>query len=223
MLDKARWYIRRSVFRTYRYLKHPRRLKASPAMRWFARHFLDKRVWRPCQATFAGGWAVGFFVSAQIIPGQLPLGIILAAIFRVNIPTVIVVSWLSNPVTFAPIAYAERVFGDWLLPYLGETVGRLLEAMTIQVIHFVEWLNTMLPSWGRIPMAEKGVRFAQSMFLGGILGGILAAPVGYALGWLSWTGVAKLLRLPLTKRLHLKRHLVPRPAPPPDSDEPPVK
>jgi uncharacterized protein (DUF2062 family) len=219
MLDKTRWYIRRAVFRTYRYLKHPRRLKASPLMRWFARHFLDKRVWRPCQATFAGGWAVGFFVCAQIMPGQLPLGIILAAIFRVNIPTVIVVAWLSNPVTFAPIAYAEKVFGDWLLPYLGETVGHLVEGMTLKIIQFVDGLNTALPSWGRIPMAEKGARFVQSMLLGGLIGGILAAPIGYALGWMSWTGVAKLLRLPLTKRLHLKRQPVPE-TPPASGDTP---
>ena len=201
MLDKTRWYIRRAVFRTYRYLKHPRRLKSSPAMRWFARHFLDKRVWRPCQATFAGGWAVGFFVCAQIMPGQLPLGIILAAIFRVNIPTVVVVAWLSNPVTFAPIGLAEKAFGDWLLGIFGDPLNDTFQRIAN-------------------PDVEKGVRFAQSMFLGGIVGGILSTPIGYALGWLSWTGVAKLLRIPLTKRLHFKRQSHPQDAPPPSQDSP---
>lgn len=194
MLDKTRWYIRRAVFRTYRYLKHPRRLKTSPVMRWFALHFLDKRVWRPCQATFAGGCAVGVFICAQLIPGQIPLGILLAAIFRVNIPTAIVLSWISNPFTFAPIGLAEKVFGDWLLGVFGDPLDLVL---------------------GRIenPDVEKGVRFAQSMYLGGIVSGILASPVGYALGWVSWNAVAKLLRIPLTRRLHLRR----RPSPPGDS------
>jgi hypothetical protein len=94
-----------------------------------------------------------------------------------------------------------------------------VEGMTLKIIQFVDWLNTALPSWGRIPMAEKGARFVQSMLLGGLIGGILVAPIGYALGWMSWTGVAKLLRLPLTKRLHLKRQ--PVPDTPPTSGETP--
>lgn len=201
MLDKARWHIRKAVFSTYRYLKHPRRLKSSAVMRWFAHHFLDNRVWRPCQATFAGGWAVGFFVCAQIMPGQLPLGVILAAIFRVNIPTVVVVAWLSNPVTFAPIGLAEKAFGDWLLGLFGDPLSDTLSRISNSDV-------------------EKGVRFAQSMFLGGIVGGLLSAPVGYALGWFSWTGIAKLLRIPLTRRLHLRRQSPTPGTPPPEQDFP---
>ena len=201
MLEKTRWYLRRAVFRSYRFFKHPRRLKNSAVMRWFARHFLDKRVWRPCQSTFAGGAAIGFFVSAQLIPGQMLIGTILAALFRVNIPTVIILSWISNPLTFAPIGLAEKAFGDWLLTFFGDP------------------LNGAIHRIGNEEVA-KGVRFAQSMYLGGMVGGILATPIGYALGWVSWTGVAKLLRLPLTKRLRLKRR---PPAPPPSAgDDTPV-
>jgi uncharacterized protein len=204
MLEKTRWYIRRAVFRTYRYLKHPRRLKTSPIMRWFALHFLDQHVWRPCQATFAGGCAVGFFICAQLIPGQIPLGILLAAIFRVNIPTAIVLSWISNPFTFAPIGLAEKAFGDWLLAFFGDP------------------LNGAIHRIGNEDVA-KGVRFAQSMYLGGMVGGLLAVPLGYALGWVSWTGVAKLFRLPLTKRLRLKRRPHPVPQPPTQADDTPIK
>ncbi len=191
MLEKTRWHLRRAVFRTYRYFKHPRRLKTNRAMRWFARHFLDKHVWRPCQGTFAGGAAIGVFVSAQLIPGQIALGVILAALFRVNIPTVIILSWLSNPVTFAPIGLVEKQFGDWLLVLFGDPAGALIE---------------------RIQNADvaRGVRFAQSMYLGGLIGGLLAMPVAYALAWFSWTGVARLLRLPLHRRRHSPRAVTPR-------------
>lgn len=194
MLEKTRWYLRRAVFRTYRYFKHPRRLKTSPVMRWFARHFLDKHVWRPSQSTFAGGAAIGVFVSAQLIPGQMLIGIILAAIFRANIPTVIILSWLSNPVTFAPIGFAEKQFGDWLLGLLGDPMGPMIE---------------------RIKSSEvaKGVRFAQSMYIGGLVGGLLAAPLGYALGWIGWTAVARLLRLPIRIPLPA-RLLYKKPVPP---------
>jgi uncharacterized protein len=195
MLEKTRWYLRRAVFRTYRYLKHPLRLKTNAVMRWFAHHFLDKRVWRPCQATFASGAAIGFFVSAQLIPGQMPLGIILAAIFRANIPTVIILSWISNPVTFAPIGLVEKQFGDWLLGALGDPMSPLIERI-------------------KSPDVAKGVRFAQSMYVGGLVGGLISAPIGYALGWVGWTAVARLLRLPL--RIPLPRRLIPKkPTPPP--------
>ncbi len=200
MLEKTRWYLRRAVFRIYRYFKHPRRLKASAAMRWFARHFLDKRVWRPCQATFAGGAAIGVFMAAQLIPGQMLLGAILAAIFRVNIPTVIILTWISNPVTFAPIGFAEKQFGDWLLEVVGNPIGLLIE---------------------RIQNADvaRGVRFAQSMYFGGFIGGLLAAPAAYALAWVSWAGIARLLRIhPLQRRLHRAAKSDASP-----SEEPPVK
>lgn len=184
MLDRTRWYIRKTVFRTYRYFKHPRRLKTNAVMRWFARHFLDKRVWRPCQQTFAGGCAIGFFVSAQLIPGQTPLGIILAAIFRVNIPTVVILTWISNPVTFAPIGLAEKAFGDWAVAFVGDPFEQVIDRI-------------------KNPDLASGVRFAQSMYFGGILLGLLSSVVGYALGWISWTGVARLLHLPQHRRLHL--------------------
>ena len=186
MLEKTRWYLRRALFRSYRYFKHPRRLKTNRLMRWFARHFLDKTVWRPCQATFAGGAAIGVLMSAQLIPGQMPLAVILAALFRVNIPTAVALTWLSNPVTFAPIGYVEKQFGEWLLAVLGNPVGPLIERI-------------------QDPELERGVRFAQAMYLGGLIGGLVAVPLSYGLAWVSWSGVARLLRLPLHKRLILKR------------------
>ena len=201
MLDRTRWYIRKAVFRTYRYFKHPRRLKTNPVMRWFARHFLDKRVWRPCQQTFAGGCAIGFFVSAQLIPGQIPLGVILAAIFRVNIPTVIILSWISNPVTFAPIGLAEKAFGDWVLAFVGDPFEHMIDRIKNQDI-------------------ASGVRFAQSMYFGGILLGLLSSVVGYTLGWISWSAVARLLHLPLHRRLHFRAGQAKTQAEPPSGDSP---
>jgi uncharacterized protein (DUF2062 family) len=192
MLNRARYWIRKSVFKTYRWLKHPRRLKSSPALRWFARHFLDKDVWRPCQRSFAAGVAIGVFASAQLLPGQSLIGVVLAAIFRANIPTVVLVTWISNPVTFAPIGIVEKQFGDWLLATFGGTDYSDLGGV-------------------RNPDVKRGIRFAQSMYLGGLIGGLLATPIAYALAWFSWTAVARLLRIPLRLPVHLPVHLRRRP------------
>ncbi len=181
MLEKTRWYLRKWFFYSYRYLKHPRRLKNSPLLRWFARYFLDKHVWRPTQSTFAGGMAIGTFITIQLIPGQLPLGVLVAAIFRVNIPTVVVLCWLSNPFTFVPIGMAEKQFGDWLLSQFDNPTDFLLERI-------------------RNPEIAKGARIAQSMYLGGIVGGLLLMPIIYLVSWFSWSGVARLLRIPKKSR-----------------------
>ena len=71
-------HYRRIVLRLYRRFRHPRILKNNRFMRWFARHFLDKTVWKPTRHTFAGGLAVGLFVMMLVIPGQMPLAVLLA-------------------------------------------------------------------------------------------------------------------------------------------------
>ena len=119
MVDFVNGYFRRSIFKAYRFLKHPRKLKQSPTMRWFARHFLDKHVWKPTQHTFAGGMAVGLFVTVQLLPIQMPTAAILAAVFRVNIPIALILCWASNPATLAPIAWVENMLGTWLMHHHG--------------------------------------------------------------------------------------------------------
>ena len=109
MLTLARGWFRRSVFKTIRFLKHPRKLRQSHSRRWFARHFLDKRVWKPTQHMLAGGMAVGMFITLQLLPIQMPTAVILAALFRVNIPIALALCWVSNPVTvpFMAVSYTH--------------------------------------------------------------------------------------------------------------------
>lgn len=171
MVDLAKGYFRRSVFKTYRFLKHPRKLKASPTMRWFARHFLDKRVWKPTQHTFAGGMAVGMFVTVQLLPIQMPTAAILAAVFRVNIPIAIALCWLSNPATLVPIGALENWIGTWLMQRFGDPTAA---AATI-----IEGHETL----------SRGIQFAKAMFLGGVFFGGALAPVSYVLSYVIWGAV----------------------------------
>lgn len=170
MIALAKGIFRRTVFKTYRFLKHPRKLKQSPTMRWFARHFLDKHVWRPTQHTFAGGMAVGLFVTVQLLPIQMPTAAILAAIFRVNIPIALVMCWASNPATLAPIAWVENWVGTWLMHHFGDPA--VLEA-TAAIAQEPEAL-------------AKGIAFAKAMFLGGVFVGGALSPLGYIVTYITW-------------------------------------
>jgi len=174
MVEFAKGYFRRSVFKTYRFLKHPRKLKASPLMRWFARHFLDKRVWKPTQHTFSGGMAVGTFVTLQLLPIQMPSAAILAAVFRVNIPIAIAMCWVSNPVTLAALVPLEYHVGKWALAFLTEVP------------------STPFPD--KFPMDVAGMwlalkEHAPVMLFGGVVLGAILAPISYVLSYVIWGAI----------------------------------
>jgi uncharacterized protein (DUF2062 family) len=174
MVEFAKGYFRRSLFRTYRFLKHPRKLKKSPIMRWFARHFLDKRVWRPTQHTLAGGMAVGMFVTMQLLPIQMATAVVLAAIFRVNIPVAVALSWVSNPLTVPFLAVMEYKVGRWLLALYARVPSTPFPK------HLPESLADM---W--LALREH----APVMLIGGLVLGALVAPVSYAISYLTWSGI----------------------------------
>jgi uncharacterized protein (DUF2062 family) len=171
MVTFVRGWFRRSVFKTIRFLKHPRKLRKSPAMRWFARHFLDKRVWKPTQHTFSGGVAVGMFITVQLLPIQMPAATILSAIFRVNIPIAIALCWLSNPFTLVFIAWLEYVIGKWFLAFY----------TTVPTTPFPTHLpDSMVDAW--IVLKEH----APVVLIGGIILGAIVAPISYLTSWGCW-------------------------------------
>ena len=189
MLDVARGYFRKTIFKTYRYFKHPRRLKKNALLRWFSLHFLDKHVWRPTQHTFAGGLAVGFFVMMQLVPGQMFFAVILAALLRVNIPIAIVACWITNPVTMVPAAIAQIALGNWLLEMMGHTTVPAPDFDSAdKFVRFLwHWLidggtTRSVPPFG----IETSLSWLKAMLLGGAAGGILLAGAGYICAFGLW-------------------------------------
>ncbi|MEZ0389199.1 MAG: DUF2062 domain-containing protein [Verrucomicrobium sp.] len=147
-------------------------------MAWFALHFLDKKVWKPTRHTFAGGLAIGLFVNMLIIPGQMPLAAILAALFRVNIPIAIVACWISNPVTMPPIAWWEIEFGNWLCHTLGVSSPppldwKDLKALMANATGFGNFFAQLKP-------------WAASLYIGGSVAGVVLGLSGYALAFALW-------------------------------------
>jgi uncharacterized protein (DUF2062 family) len=171
MLDYVRGYFRRTVFKTIRFLKHPRKLKHSGLMRWFALHFLNKRVWKPTQHTFSGGMAIGTFITLQLLPIQMPSATILAAIFRVNIPIALVMCWLSNPVTMAALVPLEYQVGKWVLAWLTEVPS-------------TPFPTELPPDVAGMWLALK--EHAPVMLFGGVILGGLLAPLSYVASYFSW-------------------------------------
>lgn len=66
--------------------------------------------------TLARGVAVGLFIGLTPTVGVQTLLILGAAVvLRANFPAAFIVSWINNPLTFAPIYLGFYQLGDWLL------------------------------------------------------------------------------------------------------------
>lgn len=188
MLELARGYFRKTVFKTYRLFKHPRRLKQNRFLRWFSRHFLDKTVWKPTQHTLAGGMAVGFFVMMQLVPGQMFFATVLAAVLRVNIPVAIAACWITNPVTMVPAAIAQIALGNWILALFGHQTAPVPDFDSAQ--RFMSFVWHWLTGGGSVTEAPFGTAtvfsWIKSMLLGGGVGGVAMAALAYVVSWLLW-------------------------------------
>lgn len=194
MLDLALGYFRKSVFKTYRYLKHPRRLKKNAILRWFSLHFLDKRVWKPTQHTFAGGLAVGMLVMMQLVPGQMFFAVVLAAILRVNIPIAIMACWITNPVTMVPAAILQIGLGNWVMSLFGHSTlpAPDFEAAQQFVSFLWDWLSHGGAAVSEPPFGvQTSLAWIKAMLIGGGIGGLLLAGLSYMASYSVWGYVSR--------------------------------
>jgi hypothetical protein len=194
MIKLAQGFFRKSVFKTYRWFKHPRRLKKSALMRWFARHFLSKQVWKPTQHTLAGGLAIGMCIMIQMSPGQMLVAAVLAALFRVNIPIAVMACWISNPFTFVPFLWLQKVTGELAMPWLPEIMQNGIHSFADMLVRNIEQLPAFVRDEISDDFARKGVDFVAEVYLGGAMIGILLIPISYVLAWGIWEYFARVAR-----------------------------
>jgi uncharacterized protein len=191
MIEAAQRYFRRVVFKTYRMFKHPRVLKRSKFRAWFARHFLDKVVWKPTQHTLAGGLAIGMLVMIQLMPGQMPVAAILAALLRVNIPIAVIACWISNPITFVGLVPAQMYVGEWFMPRLPSFVGHGMHAFANWVIELFHYLPKFIQNWVGDDMVRDGAEVMANVYLGGLIIGPILALISYPLAYGLWEYFAR--------------------------------
>lgn len=150
-------------------------------MRWFATHFLSKDVWRPTRHSLAGGAAVGLWITSILIPGQMPMAVILCGLLRLNIPIAVLMCWLSNPFTFGPIAWWEISLGNWIIQWLN-----LGETMPLGWSQLTSIVRESEDIWAFFNEVRP---WATSLYLGGVVGGFLAGLALYVLMFGLWDAV----------------------------------
>ena len=63
----------------------------------------------------AGAVWVGLFIALLPLPGQTLIAVVAALLLRVNVPIAALMTWVTNPVTMAPLFYWEYTLGRLIL------------------------------------------------------------------------------------------------------------
>ena len=87
--------------------------------RWYLRPVQallhDPALWTTHRRSVCKAFAAGVFIAFLPIPGHVLLAVVVAIYWRINIGVAAATTFLSNPLTFAPIVLAEYQIGRWLI------------------------------------------------------------------------------------------------------------
>lgn len=150
------------VRRAYRAMRHPS-LRHRPWWKALTRTIFERRLWKPCRDTVAGGLSIGLFFGMMPIPFQSVIAAVIAARAKMNIPFAIVSTWITNPLTVVPIWLFQESFGSWLRHSLGFPMPNFLEK-----VHF------------NVPITDADMN-AASFILGFMITGIIGALIAFPL------------------------------------------
>jgi hypothetical protein len=128
----------RKFFR--KYLPSHAAISANPYVARFGSWLKHHNLWHLHRRSIAGGVAVGMF--AGLIPGSNPVqfsaAVLLAIVFRVNLPIAAIVTLYSNPFTIVPLYYLAYKLGQFALLESGGTLPPL--AFDLEGKGVSEWL-----------------------------------------------------------------------------------
>ena len=141
-----------------KYLPSPERIKANKSLAFLGTVLADPNLWHINRHSLAGAAFIGVFSAFLPIPAQMMLAAVLAVRFKCNLPLSVLLVWITNPLTIAPVFYFTYRIGAWLLgmpPHVPEhvTITWLVEQLAPL------WLGSVLcglilgtTSWGVVKL-----------------------------------------------------------------------
>lgn len=144
---------------------------------WLAPWLSQPALWVWSRHGVALGVAIGIFFGMLVPVAQLPASALTAIVLRANLPAAAASTFVSNPITFAPVYYMAYRVGASLL---NEPVSHESEQDVTQELQ--EKLNHEqgLGLWERVKLMGKPLFLGLLIFA---VGGGLAAYVLISLVW----------------------------------------
>jgi len=130
----------RKYFR--KYLPSHQSITGNRYVAWFGPWLKHHNLWHLHRRSVAGGVAVGLF--SGLVPGPLQIltGVILAIVFRVNLPVAALVTFYTNPLTIVPLYYLAYRYGALVTGSNG--AGQLPATFSMEGKGFTEWIPALI-------------------------------------------------------------------------------
>jgi uncharacterized protein (DUF2062 family) len=89
--------------------------------RWYFRIFggriTDPRLWSLKRDTITAAFGAGLAIAFVPLPIHTLLAVLVALVRRLNLPVLVVSTWVCNPLTVVPLYLGAYRLGAWLLAY----------------------------------------------------------------------------------------------------------
>lgn len=99
------------VKRLKKYLPTPEQVRNEKSLQFLGQLLHDPNIWHLNRYSVCGAFGIGLFMAYMPIPFQMLPAALLAIAFRVNLPISIMLVWISNPLTIAPMFYLAYAVG----------------------------------------------------------------------------------------------------------------
>lgn len=169
-------------------------LQAHPGLRWLAPLLARRSLWHLNRRRVAMGAAIGVFCGFLIPLAQIAGAAVLALLLRANLPVAAVATFVTNPVTFAPIFVLAYKTGSALLgEQPQEDEARKLEEAT----EAGALPGDPEPSW-----IERARAVGKPLVLGLVVFAVTGGLATWVLVHLGWTVAVRMKRRRRLRRRH---------------------
>ncbi|MEM0955921.1 MAG: DUF2062 domain-containing protein [Pseudomonadota bacterium] len=169
-----------------RYMPTPAKLKQIRGLRMLGDWLYQPNLWHINRSSASRAFFLGPFLAFTPLPIQMVLAAIFAVPVRANLPLSVALSWMNNPLTFAPLFYFAYRVGTAVL-------GAPTQELAFELSW--DWISTsLLAVW-------------QPFLLGCLISGFFFGSLGFfsvQLLW-RWRAVQRWEARRLKRRLELER------------------
>ena len=151
----------RSFFK--RFLPEPHRIRDHKHLRHFGDLLHDPNLWHLNRRSAAGGIGIGLFCAFIPLPVHMIVAAAVAILFRVNLPLAVVLTWITNPLTFAPVFYFAYQLGSWLLRVPVQNIAFEFSIRWLQEIFVHIWPPLLLGCVSLAVLSSLTGYFATSL------------------------------------------------------------
>jgi uncharacterized protein (DUF2062 family) len=151
--------------------------------RWLApvaHHFHDDRLWQMDRGSIARGVAIGLFFGLLLPLAQFLFAVAFAIWLRGHVAVAAAATFVTNPLTFAPLYWLAHRIGSALLGQSrtqAEAGAAMVEAQAHATAASEGWFNA---TW------EAVVYAGAPLVVGLAVMAVIGALIGFSVVWLLW-------------------------------------